>query len=154
MIVRQITAADLPAIAELEIEIARISFPENPIVEPAVHRKKLRKALGKKPGGMFVAEAGGQILGWLWVTMNTSFATGERYTTLRSLAVCPRWRGQGIGRTLAAFAIDYCRQRGAQWITARVHVDNTPMRALFHSAGFRAKHLTVECRLEDSQDDE
>ncbi|MBN1813240.1 MAG: GNAT family N-acetyltransferase [Anaerolineae bacterium] len=152
MIVRQITAADSPAIAELEVEIARISFPENPIDDPAAHRKKLRKAMEKEPDGMFVAEVEGRIIGWLWITTNTSFATGERYATLRSLAVSPEWRGKGIGRSLAAFAIDHCRQRGARWISGKVHVDNAPMRALFHSAGFRAKHLTMEYRLEDNQD--
>lgn len=152
MIIRQATAADIPAIAEFEVEIARISFPENPITDPAVHQKKLRKALEKAPEGMCVAEVEGQIAGWLWITMNTNPATGERYATLRSLAVSGSLRGQGIGRALAMFAIDRCRQSGARWISSKVHVDNAPMRALFKSAGFRAKHLTMEHRLEDDTD--
>ena len=36
---------DLPVIVAFEIEIARISFPDDPVVDPEVHRKKLAKAL-------------------------------------------------------------------------------------------------------------
>jgi ribosomal protein S18 acetylase RimI-like enzyme len=154
MIIRQATPADVPTIAEFESEIARISFPENPIIDPAVHRKRLCKALARTPEGMFVAQIDGQIVGWLWITLNTSFTTRERYATLRSLAVEPGWRGNGIGRSLVAFALEHCHHGGAQWVTGKVHVDNAPMRALFHAAGFHPKHLTMELRLEDEKDDE
>jgi ribosomal protein S18 acetylase RimI-like enzyme len=154
MIIRQATPADVPIIAEFESEIARVSFPENPITDPEVHRKKLSKALVRAPEGMFAAQIDGQIVGWLWITLNTNFTTGERYATLRSLAVHPGWQGSGIGRSLVAFAIDYCREGGAQWIAGKVHVDNARMRALFRATGFRPKHLTMEFRLWDEADDE
>jgi ribosomal protein S18 acetylase RimI-like enzyme len=154
MIIRQATPADVPTIAEFEIEIARLSFPENPIIDPAAHRKKICKALAQTPEGMFAAQIDGQVVGWLWVTLNTSFTTGERYATLRSLAVHRGWRGNGIGRSLVAFAIDYCRGNGAQWITGKVHVDNARMRTLFRATGFRPKHLTMEFRAGDKVDDE
>jgi ribosomal protein S18 acetylase RimI-like enzyme len=154
MIIRQATLADVPVIAEFESEIARLSFPENPIVDPEVHRKKLGKALARAPEGMFIAQIDGQAVGWLWITLNTSFTTGEQYATLRSLAVHPGWRGNGIGRSLITFAIDYCRDGGAQWIAGKVHVDNARMRALFHATGFHPKHLTMEFRLEDAPGDE
>ena len=154
MIIRQAAPADVPIIARFESEIARASFPENPIVDPAVHRKKLLKALARAPEGMLVAQIDGQVVGWLWITLNTSFATGERYATLRSLAVDPQWQGSVIGRSLVAFALEHCRRGGARWITGKVHVDNGPMRALFRSAGFRPKHLTMEFCLEDEAGDE
>ena len=158
MIIRQATPADVPIIARFESEIARVSFPENPIDDPAVHRKRLLKALARTPEGMFVAQTDGQIddqvVGWLWITFNTNSATGERYATLRSLAVDPRWRGSGIGRSLVVFALEHCRRGGARWITGKVHVDNGPMRAIFRAAGFHPKHLTMEFRLEDEGNDE
>src|SRR4029079_7682100 len=86
-IIRAAEAADLPAIVAFEIAIARITFPRDPIVDPAVHEKKLRKALERGEPGMFVLERSGQAVGWLWVYLNTNFLTDERYATFRSLAV-------------------------------------------------------------------
>ena len=147
--IRQATTADLPVVVEFEIEIARISFPENPVVDPDIHHKKLSKALKKEPDGMFVMEAEGQVVGWLWIAINTNFVTGERYATFRSLALGPQWRGQENARSLVEFGIDFCRRRGAKWITGKVHVNNLPMRVLYRDVGFHAKHLTMEFRLED-----
>ena len=152
-IIRQATTADLPAIAQFEVEIARISFPENPLVDPVAHEKRLRKALQKAPEGMFVAEAEGQVIGWLWITLNTNFVTDEKYATSRSLALSPEWRGEAIAHSLVEFGIDYCRRREANWITGKVHVDNLPMRVLYRDTGFHAKHLTMEMRLENGTDD-
>jgi ribosomal protein S18 acetylase RimI-like enzyme len=152
MDVRQATPADLPVIVQFEIEIARISFPEDPVTDPDVHRKKLRKAMEKNPDGMFVVEADGRVVGWLWITINTNFTTGERYANFRSLALAPEWRGEELARSLVEFGIDYCRQRDAGWITGKVHVDNLPMRVLYRETGFHAKHLTMELRLKDDVD--
>ena len=153
MHIRQATPADLPAIVPFEIEIARISFPEDPVTDPDVHRKKLRKAMERNPDGMFVAEADGRVVGWLWITINTNFTTGERYATFRSLASDPEWRGEELARSLVEFGIDYCRQHAAGWITGKVHVDNLPMRVLYREVGFHAKHLTMEFRWEDDVSD-
>ena len=79
--------ADLPALVAFEIAIARITFPRDPMVDPAVHEKKLRKALDRGEPGMFVLDRGGAAVGWLWVYLNTNFLTNERYATFRSLAV-------------------------------------------------------------------
>ena len=45
--VRNAAERDLDALAEFEITIARISFPDDPVVDPDVHKKKLSKALGR-----------------------------------------------------------------------------------------------------------
>jgi ribosomal protein S18 acetylase RimI-like enzyme len=149
MHIRQVTTADLPSIVEFEIEIARISFPDNPVTDPDVHHKKLLKALKKEPDGMFVIDVKDQIVGWLWITINKNFVTGEKYATFRSLALRPEWRGQEMARSFVEFGIDYCRRCGARWITGKVHVNNLPMRVLYRDTGFHAKHLTMEFRLED-----
>lgn len=152
--IRQVAVADLPIIAQFEIEIARISFPENPVTAPEVHEKRLLKALKKEPEGMFVAEIEGQVIGWLWITINTNFVTGERYATFRSLALAPEWRGKEISHSLVEHGIEHCRRHKAKWITGKVHVSNLPMRVLYRDLGFHAKHLTMELRLGDHVDDE
>ena len=152
--IRQATVADLPAIVEFEAEIARISFPENPVTDPEAHHKRLLKAMQKEPEGMFVLEAEGQVVGWLWITINTNFVTGERYATFRSLALSSKWRGQETARSFVEFGVDYCCQCGAKWITGKVHVSNLPMRVLYRDTGFHAKHLTMELRLDGGCNDE
>jgi len=152
--IRQATTADLPVLVEFEIEIARISFPENPVTDPDVHYKRLSKALKREPDGMFVTEVEEQVIGWLWITINTNFVTGERYATFRSLALSPEWRGQEVARPFVEFGIAYCRRRRARWITGKVHVNNLPMRVLYRDTGFHAKQLTMEFRLEGETRDE
>src|SRR5690349_17127159 len=61
---------DLPALVAFEIRIAEISFGRDAITDPAVHEKKLRKALERNEPGMFVLDREGRVLGWLWATIN------------------------------------------------------------------------------------
>src|SRR5438105_10205627 len=90
-LVRQPGAEDIDALVRFEIEIARISFPDDPVVDPEVHRKKLARAMERDREGMFVAEDvdTGQVVGWLWVAINSNFLTGDTYANFRSLATAP-----------------------------------------------------------------
>jgi predicted methyltransferase/L-amino acid N-acyltransferase YncA len=139
---------DLPAIVDFEIEIARISFPEDPITDPEVHRSKLSKIMEREPQGMYVMAAEGRVVGWMWITINTQPLTRRTYGTLRSLAVSRDLRGGGAGRALLKFGIDYCRKNRAEWMVTKVFAENLPMRALCLSLGFRIKHLSMEMRFD------
>ena len=97
---------------------------------------------------MFVAEVDGQVVGWLWVTLNTQFLTGKKYANFRSFALHPEWRGGETGYRLMRFCGDYCRQQGAEWISGKVHMKNLAMRALYAALEFRPKHLTMEYRFD------
>lgn len=146
---RQPTESDLPAIVEFEIEIARISFPDDPVIDAEVHRKKLAKALDRDREGMFVAEdrAVGKVLGWLWVALNTNFLTGEKYATFRSLAVAhgpDHPDSAALADAIFAHGIDYARSVGVSEITGKVHVNNAPMRLIYRKFGFQAEHLTMK----------
>lgn len=146
--IRPAKKEDLPAIVDFEIEIARISFPEDPITDPEVHRSKLSKIMEREPEGMYVLAAGGRVVGWMWITMNTQPLTRRTYGTLRSLAVSRDWRKGGAGRALLEFGIDYCRKNRAEWMVTKVFAENLPMRTLCLSLGFRIKHLSMEMRFD------
>ena len=139
---------DLPAIVDFEIEIARISFPEDPITDPELHRSKLSKIMEREPGGMYVMESEGRVIGWLWITINTQPLTRRTYGTLRSLAVHRDSRGTGAGRALLEFGIDYCRRNHTEWMVTKVFAENLPMRTLCLSLGFHIKHLSMEMRFD------
>ena len=142
---------DIPTLVAFEIEIAQISFPEDPITSPATHTKKLTKALRQSPEGMFVADVDGHVVGWLWVTVNTQFLTGEKYANFRSFALHPDWRGGETGRQLMEFCINYCREKEVKWITGKVHMKNLGMRALYAALAFQPKHLTMEYRFDEEK---
>jgi ribosomal protein S18 acetylase RimI-like enzyme len=146
--IRQAEERDLPALVEFEIQIARISFPDDPVDDPEVHRKKLSKALERDREGMFVAESpGGEVVGWLWVALNTNFLTNEKYATFRSLAVAPGPGSADVADSLFAHGIEYARSRGVAEITGKVHVVNVSMRVIYRKFGFEAEHLTMKKRL-------
>jgi L-amino acid N-acyltransferase YncA len=139
---------DLPAIVDFEIEIARISFPEDPITDPEVHRSKLTKLMEREPEGMYVMESAGRVIGWMWITINTQPLTRRTYGTLRSLAVHRDARRTGAGRALLEFGIDYCRRNRTEWMVTKVFAENLPMRTLCLNLGFNIKHLSMEMRFD------
>jgi GNAT superfamily N-acetyltransferase len=146
--VRPARPEDVDRIVAFEIEIARISFPDDPITDPAVHAHKLSRAMEKDPRGMFVMEAGDKVIGWLWITINANFLTGEHYATFRSFAVAETWRGSPAPRAFFEFGIDWCKKEGVRRLTGKVHVSNASMRALYKLSGFQPTHLTMEMNLE------
>ena len=149
--IRPAALGDLPVLIAFEIHIAQISFPRDAITDPAVHEKKLRKALERREPGMFVLERSGQVLGWLWATFNTNFLTNEPYATFRSLAVDESAPDHGaLSDALFTYGIAYARKAGMLEITGKVHVQNTPMRLLYKKAGFEAEHLTMKLPLTDA----
>jgi ribosomal protein S18 acetylase RimI-like enzyme len=142
--------SDIEALVGFEIDIARISFPEDPVVDPEVHRKKLLKALERDRAGMFVAErvVTGEVVGWLWVSLNTNFLTGEHYANFRSLATAQGSPDSAeIAERLFADGIEYAQQHGVLEITGKVHVSNLRMRVIYRKFGFEAEHLTMKRRL-------
>jgi ribosomal protein S18 acetylase RimI-like enzyme len=143
--------SDLPAIVEFEIEIARISFPDDAIVDAEVHRKKLSKALDRDREGMFVAEdlESDAVIGWLWVALNTNFLTNDKYATFRSLAVKhepSHPEHAALADAIFAHGIEYARSIGVTEITGKVHVNNTAMRLIYRKFGFEVEHLTMKLK--------
>ena len=144
--IRQPNENDLDALVQFEIDIARISFPDDPVVDPEVHRKKLRKALERDREGMFVAVDvdTGKVVGWLWVALNTNFLTGDMYANFRSLATSPGPDSTAIAELLFSHGIQYAQEHNVAEITGKVHVSNVPMRVIYRKFGFEVEHLTMK----------
>lgn len=154
--VRLAEPRDLPALAAFEVRIAEVSFGADAVTDPAVHHKKLAKALERDRAGMFVtdrAQAGdsdggdgdGRVTGWLWLAINTNFLTGARYANFRSLAVAPD-APAGTAEALLEHALGYARDQQVTEVVGRVHVDNLPMRTLYRRYGFAPAFLTMRWR--------
>ena len=142
-VVRAARESDLDALARFEADIARVSFGDDAVVDLDVHRKKLTKAMEKDPRGMFAADAGHRVAGWLWVALNTNFVTGDRYANFRSLAIDEADRGTDLPEMLLDAGLRFACDEGATEVTGRVHVANERMRMIYRKFGFEASYLVL-----------
>ena len=148
-LVRPANEDDLDAIVGYEIDIAVVSFGDEAITEPALHRKRVSGAFGKSGEIMLVAvdsDAPAEPLGWAWLSTRTNSLTGDRYGNFRSLAVSEVPDRSRIGELLLAAVLASADQAGMTLLTGKVHAANLGMRALYKKFGFTATHLTMERR--------
>jgi hypothetical protein len=134
---------DLDVLAGFEIDIARASFGDEAIEDPALHRKRVAGALGKPGEVTLVAVAAGAPavpVGWAWLSGRTNSLTGARYGNFRSLATADV---PGRGQVAVLEASD---RAGFVHLTGKVHASNLGMRALYRKFGFEATHITMERR--------
>jgi ribosomal protein S18 acetylase RimI-like enzyme len=147
--IRPAREADLDVIAGFEIEIARASFGDEAVEDPALHRKRVAGALGKPGEVTLVAVAAGAPavpVGWAWLSGRTNSLTGARYGNFRSLATADvPGRGQ-VAELLMRAVLQASDQAGFGHLTGKVHATNLGMRTLYRKFGFEATHITMEKR--------
>jgi L-amino acid N-acyltransferase YncA len=147
--IRAAAEGDLDAIVGFEIEIAVVSFAEEAITDPALHRRRVSGALGKRGEVTLVAVrpgSPGEILGWAWLSARTNSLTGAKYGNFRSLAVADVPGRPLIGELLLGAVLAAAEADGMTQLTGKVHAGNLGMRSLYRKFGFTATHLTMELR--------
>ncbi|MEA3403810.1 MAG: GNAT family N-acetyltransferase [Armatimonadota bacterium] len=155
---RLATEEDLPVLAIFERELARLSFPEDPILDLEYHTEKLQRAIEREPEGMIVqtvtseeSVAGDEIAAWMWLMTKRTLATGEPYGVLRSLYVRRRYRRHGLALSLAEYALRYFARRDVKKIMAKVHTENKPAVQVLRRVGFEPLHTTLQYRLQPGE---
>jgi ribosomal protein S18 acetylase RimI-like enzyme len=156
--IRPAREEDLDVIAGFEIVIARASFGDEAIEDPALHRKRVAGALGKPGEVTLVAVAGAAPeapgapgapaapVGWAWLSARTNSLTGARYGNFRSLATADVPGRAQVAELLMRAVLEASDQAGFAHLTGKVHASNLGMRALYRKFGFEAAHLTMERR--------
>jgi ribosomal protein S18 acetylase RimI-like enzyme len=154
-LIRPAADDDLDAIAAFEVEIARVSFGTEAIIDAQFHRRRVAGALGK-PGEitLLAADAADPAvpLGWAWMSARTNSLTGERYGNFRSLAVADVPARGAIGEQLMAAILEAADEAGLTHLSGKVNAGNLGMRALYRAFGFTATHITMERRESAGQD--
>ena len=141
--IRPATTGDLDALVEYEMEIARISFGDDAVTEPALHRKRITGSLGKPDEVTLVADRDGTVVGWVWLSGRTNSLTGDRYGNLRSLATSDVPGRSSVAELLLDAALSAARERGVSEVVGKVHMRNVNMRAVYAKLGFAAEHLSM-----------
>jgi ribosomal-protein-alanine N-acetyltransferase len=154
---RRATAADLDRILEIE----RLSFPA------PWPRDYLAQHLGND--GFMVVEHEARVVGYtvIGVKIPSFLARLERRTRalltgqepeepppvghILNIAVDPAFRGRGLGKRLLEYALEYCRQLGAEQIELEVRTGNDAAIALYQKYGFVIREL-VPCYYSDGED--
>jgi len=141
--IRPARAEDLETLVAYEIEIARISFGDEAVTEPALHRKRITGSLGKPDEVTLVADRDGAVVGWVWLSGRTNSLTGDRYGNLRSLATSDVPGRGAVAELLLDAALSAARERGVSEVVGKVHMRNVNMRAVYAKLGFAAEHLSM-----------
>lgn len=103
--------------SDLALRIARFSSPESRVV---------------------VAEAGGEVIGFVAFHVMPRFATGDHFVRIVALVVDPGGRERGIGRLLMAEAERVASEEGAAFVEITAGHHRPEARQLYESLGYEA----------------
>jgi len=104
--------------------------------------------IAASPNSIFVAEAGGQPVGYVTCRVNHHTRIGG----IPNLAVLPGHQGQGLGRRLLETALAYLRSLGMKFARIETLEQNARCMALYPKMGFRevARQIHYVLALDES----
>lgn len=126
--VRDMTAADLPAVAELSAELG---YP-CPLEELRTRFALLAKDAS---AGLFVAERDGAVIGFLQVGVRIPLES-PIHAEILALSVTTRLHRTGAGRALVARAVEFTKQRGISSLRVRSNVTRDVSHVFYTNLGF------------------
>lgn len=146
--VRRLEVSDLAAVAEFEVEIAKISFPDDPITDPEFHKRRLERSI--EQDGAFVATdlTTNQVVGWALVVSRENFSLKERYADFKSLYIVPAYRGGALVFHLMVAVENFAELNGLTRIAGRTAASNEDMKAVYERCGYHAVHIAFERTLD------
>lgn len=134
--------ADLEAIKRLTIDsFGGVTIEEN--LEAALgilngrdwrwrKARHLDEDAAANAAGIFVAEAGNQIVGYITTRIDREAGKGR----IPNLAVAEEFRGQGLGRQLIERALEYFRAEGLVYAVIETMAQNAVGQHLYPACGF------------------
>jgi ribosomal protein S18 acetylase RimI-like enzyme len=131
--VRRAVEADDSALLAIELTVwdASSGFPS---MTPADKDSFFSERSG--PEAHLVAEADGEVLGYLRLQDKYTFPEGDGVLSINGVAVAKEAQGRGIGSILLSAATEEGTRRGARKITLNVHDTNTVARRLYERHGY------------------
>jgi ribosomal protein S18 acetylase RimI-like enzyme len=143
MLIRTFSPTDLPLLKAITVEaFDGVSIDhgiERQFGPIGGHDWRWRKArhldedAARDPQGIFVAEDGGQIVGYITTWQDRAAGIGH----IPNIAIRPAHRGHGLGRQLIEHALDHFRRAGLSHVKIETLVQNDVGNHLYRSLGFR-----------------
>jgi ribosomal protein S18 acetylase RimI-like enzyme len=136
--IRQATAADAGAVAELIAEMAR-AFGGEPEVDAAYV-----PAFLEHPGtGILLAESHGKPVGLLAYAIRPNLYHGGDGGAIEELVVRAEVRRRGVGAALLRRGIALLEEAGCVEISVSTDLDNEPAQALYRGLGLTEESLEL-----------
>lgn len=142
--IRNVEPRDFDVVAGYECEIAKISFPDQPITDLAFYVRKVDKIARDANAAGFVAESDEGVVGWACVSVRQNFITKERYADFHSIYISPSARGSTVVAQLVQAVFDFCRERKLDRAVFRTRATNEPMKAVLARYGFVPTQMYYE----------
>jgi ribosomal protein S18 acetylase RimI-like enzyme len=142
LLIRRYRPDDLESIKRLTVEaFSGVTLEQN--VEEALgilhgHDWRWRKArhidedMEANPAGIFVAEAGGRVAGYVTTRIDREAGKGR----IPNLAVAAEFRNQGLGRQLIERALEYFRAEGLEYVMIETMAHNAAGNHTYPVCGF------------------
>ena len=147
---RSLEEKDIEAVASFEREIAKISFPDDPITDLGFYMQKVGRLIGDRNAATFVAEDDVTgVVGWSYVSIRKNFITKEAYGDFHSIYIHPSQRGSGVANDLSNAVFDFCKRNKLPHVVFRTRATNEPMKAVLTRVGFVPTQIYYEKKLED-----
>jgi ribosomal protein S18 acetylase RimI-like enzyme len=96
-------------------------------------------AAGREQEDVLVAQADGEVVGYVLVSHGHPIPSHAHVMDLRGLAVSPSHQGAGIGRRLVDAALTECARRGARRVRSQVLATNPASLAVHRALGFEVE---------------
>jgi RimJ/RimL family protein N-acetyltransferase len=145
---RPLRTEDIEIVASFERDIAKVSFPDDPITDLGFYMKKVGKLVDDRNAATFVAEDDSGVVGWAYVSKRQNFITKETYADFHSIFVSPSQRGTGTADRLAEAVFDFCRKQKLDRVVFRTRATNEPMKAVLARVGFVPTQIFYEKAIE------
>lgn len=134
--IRTFTDADAEAVVAINGR-AFATHPEQGAMDLADFRRRA-SAPWFDPAGLFVAERGGEVVGFHWTKVDPSTSSGRRDGGIGEVYVVgvdPSAHGGGLGTALTARGLQHLDEQ-VPVVDLYVEADNAPALAVYHRLGF------------------
>lgn len=142
------TIEDLPALTELVMDL--MSRSDDFTADRAVQERGLRLILEQpNRGRIFVVRNKDRIFGMVNLLFTISTARGGFVILMEDVVIHPDHRGQGFGRMLVDYVVDFARQKNFKRITLLTDKMSAESQEFFRKQGFEYSNMIPMRRIID-----
>jgi len=127
-LVRRATASDAPRLAQLSGELGY------PVAADTI-AARLARLLGRPGDVVLVAEADGEVVGWVHGSEQDLLESATRCELL-GLVVDARHRARGVGRRLVAAVESWAAGRGLELVSVRSNISRAESHPFYERLGY------------------